>query len=310
MTYKPFLQVDADSTAYFARQLETIKKKTYDEKTRPLKGLSLLPRSNEAHPGASTITYRSYKDIGIAKFIADYATGNIPKVNVIGVEVSQPIRTFAVGFDYSIQEVDQSNMTGQNIPARKAIAARKATEQLLNRTALLGDAEFGLNGFLNFPGNTEYTVPADGTGSSKLWSTKTPDQIVRDIRGMINAVEVTTNGVEIPNTVLLPQAQYKYVETTRMGSNTDTTILQFMKTNFSDIKTWMWLTELATLGTGSTTRMMCGMVDPDHVQFEVPRAFEMLAPQARGLGWEVPTHGRTAGVLEYYPLAFAIAEGI
>lgn len=306
----PILHVDDASTAVFNRQLETVKAKSFDEKSRPLKGLALVPITSEAHPGATTITYRSYKGVGVAKFISDYASGKIPDVTVIGSEVSQKMRTFANKFNYSVQELEASRMTGMPLNARKIVEARKATEQLLNRTCLLGESSVGLRGLLNFPGNTEYTVPADGTGSSKTWATKTPAQIVRDIRGLINAVAVTTNGVEVPNTVGLPQTQFSYLESTIMSSGSDTTILQFLKKNFSDITNWVWLSELATIGTGGTARMWCGVVDTDHVNLEVPTMFTMLPPQAKALAWDVPCYGRTGGILEFYPLAFAYGDGI
>ena len=303
-----FLHVDAENSAYFNRQLEVIKAQTYDEKPLPLKGLTLVPMTSNTPAGADLITYRSFKLIGIAKFISDYASGNIPSVDTIGTETSQKIKTFADKFSYSIQELAQASMNNVNLPARKAIGARNMVEQLLNRTVLLGDSNFGLRGVLNFPGITAYTVLADGTGSSKLWSTKTPDQIIRDMRGLINAVYISTNGVETPNTFLMSQANYTYISTVRMGTANDTTILEFAKRNFTDITRWDWLPELATASATAGDRLYCGVFDNQHIEFEVPVPFTMLPPQPKSLAFEVPCYGRTAGVLCYYPLAFAYGD--
>ena len=303
-------RMDAEQSAFFARQLESVKTRTYDEKTRTLKLLTLIPRATGTPVGAEEVVWRSFKGIGYARFLNDYTLGNVPKANVIGTENRVKIQTYGEGFDYTIQEMNNAALTGLPLNARKAIEVRKHVEQLLNKTAATGAAEYNLKGLLNYPGITSYTVPNDGTGSTKTWATKTPDQIIRDIRGLIDSVEVTTNGVEVPDTVLLPQAKYSYLASTRTGSSGDMTLLEFIKKNFPQIKTWDYLTELSGLGAGGTDRMFCGRFQSDAVELEIPQLLEFVAPQARGLVWENYAYGRTGGVIVYYPLAFAYGDGI
>lgn len=302
--------MDTEQSAYFARQLESIKTQTYDEKTRPLKLLEAIPKDTSIHPAADEVIWRSFKGIGIARFLNDYTMGNVPKANVIGTENRVKIQTFGEGFDITVHEMNQVSLTGMNLSARKAIEVRKHVEQLLNRTAVSGAPEYNLKGLLNYSGITEYTVPNDGTGSTKTWATKTPDQIIRDIRGLIDAVEVTTNGVEIPDTVYLPQAKYSHLASTRTGSSGDMTLLEFIKKNFPQITRWDYLSELTGFGAGGTDRMFCGRLTADAVQFCMPKALEFVPPQAKGLVWENYAYGRCGGVTVYYPLAFAFGDGI
>lgn len=305
-----FEHTDAENTAFMQLQLEFIKPQLYNEKSRERKGMGLIPIGRTVPAGADTVSYRRYKSIGIAKFISDYASGNIPRVDLIGTKESREIKPFATSVGYNIHELQQAAFTGLNIPAEKLVRARDAVEELLDRTILVGDADFGFEGILNNSQFTEYTVPADGTGSVKGWPKKTSDQIIRDIAGLINAIFVGTNGRENPNTILLPMAQYTYISTTRMGTTNDTTILEYAKKAFPQITKWDWVPELSTIGASGTARMIALTVSPLHIECEVPVTFEVLPAQARGLEFEVFCHGRCGGVKVYFPLAFAFGDGI
>lgn len=306
----PVERMDAEQSAYFVQQLAHVQVRTYDEKTRPLKLLAMVPKDTATPPAADRVEWRSYKGIGVARFLNAYTLGNVPKANVIGTKQVQEIQTFGEAFEYTIHEMNQASISDLPLEARKAIEVRKHVEQLLNKTVATGAADYGLKGLLNYSGITEYTVPNDGTGSTKTWSTKTPDQIIRDIRGLIDSVEVTTKGVEVPDTILLPQAKYSYLASTRTGSSGDRTLLSFIKENFPQITTWDWVPELTGLGAGGTDRMFCGRMQQDAVQFCLPKALEFTPAQAKGLVWETYAYGRCGGILMYYPLAFAFGDGI
>ena len=59
-------KLDASEMIFFQRQLESVKKKTYDKKYPNLKARSLLSPDFTTHPGAKTITYRSFSTFCIA----------------------------------------------------------------------------------------------------------------------------------------------------------------------------------------------------------------------------------------------------
>lgn len=109
--------------------------------------MALLNISTEAGAGAEYITYRQYDSVGVAKIIANYAD-DLPRADVTGKEFTSPIRGIGIGYGYSVQEIRAAEMTGKALDARKASAAMKAHEQLINRLIFNGDAEYGLPGFL------------------------------------------------------------------------------------------------------------------------------------------------------------------
>ena len=63
-------------------------------------------------------------------------------------------------------------------------------------------------------------------------------------------------------------------------------------------------------GAGGLDRMAVYRRDPDALTLEIPQDFEMLEEQARGLEYVTPCHSRIGGVIVYYPLSIAFADGI
>ena len=190
------------------------------------------------------------------------------------------------------------------------MTARRAHDEQMNKMALKSDPVNGTNGLLDYPGITEVTLQSDGTGSSKLWKNKTADQIVRDINDMVNAVMEPTFAREVPDTLLLPIAQYNDIATRRIGEAGEKTLMKYILENSPYIKRIDWLSELKNFGAGSTDRALVGRFDEDHITLEIPQPFEQFEPQQEGMEYTIPCHSECAGTIIYYPLAFAYADGI
>lgn len=303
------MKLDTAESAFFQRQLEHVKTGAYDVKYKELVAMNTFPISTEAPSGAKEITYRSYSMVGIAKIIADYAH-DFPRVDVHGEEKSAKVRGIGDSYGYSIEEIRGSIMAGTNLEQRKANAARRASDEFVDNIAWNGDSDYDLQGFIDYPGITSYTVPADGTGASKLWSTKTPDQINRDITGMVNAIITPTKKREQPDTLLLPTEQYNYISSTRMTGGDSTTIMTFILNNNPFIKRIELVTEMVGAGTGSTDRMMLYKNDPNNITLEIPQPFEQFDPIQTGMEFEVICHQKTGGIIIYYPLSVCYGDGI
>lgn len=306
---KDVMKLDANESAFFKRQLEYIKSQTYDTKYKNLKATTLIPVSTEAPNGADSITFRRFSKVGFAKIVSDYAN-DFPRVDVYGEEQQSPVHSIGASYGYSIKEIRRAQMAGLNLNQRRADTARRAIEEEIDSIAWDGDSDYGLNGLIDYPGITEYTVPADGTGSVKLWSAKTPDKIVRDVTGMVDAIVDTTNGREAPDTLLLPITQYLYIANTRMTDGNDKTIMTYIMDNNPFINTIEWVVELAGAGAGATDRMMLYTRSPNNLTLEIPQPFEQFSPQQKGMEYEVPVHAETGGVIVYYPLSVCYGDGI
>lgn len=302
-------RLDANESAFFNRQLETIKAKTYDTKLKNLKALTIIPVNTSGSNGVDLITWRSFTQVGRAKMISDYAT-DFPRVDVYGVEQSVKVKGFGDSYAYSIKEIRRSQQAG-GIPLdqRRALAARRAIEELIDNLALFGNSATGLNGLFNYSGITTYTV-ANGAGGSKTWALKTSQEIVADMNGMVDSVMIPTKAREVPDTLLLPLAQYNLIATKQMGTVNDTTVMQYFLKTSPYIKRIEWFNELTGAGSGATDRMMVGTFDEEHITFELPQPFEQFTPQAEGMAFKVPCHAEAGGVIIYYPQAFSVGDGI
>lgn len=299
---------DAGESAFFVRELEYVKSKSYDTKQKKLKAMMLIPVSTEADEGAENITYRRYTQVGTAAIVSDYAE-NSPRVDLFGEEVTSKVYTISDSFGYSRQEIRRSRMTGKSLDVRRANAAKRAYDEKIESLTWSGDTAHNMSGFIDYPGITSYTVP-NGSGGLKTWVSKTPDEIVLDVKGLLLAVTDTTNGIEEPDTLLIPYAQYMDIATRRMTDGDSMTVLGYIKQNFPMLRNIEWLTQLKSAGAGSTDRMMVYPKNPDNVTLEIPMNYTQLPPQVKGLGFEIMTEGRCGGVIVYYPLSIAYGDGI
>jgi hypothetical protein len=303
------VRLDRGESAFFAREAEHIKAKTYDAKPKELKALLLIPINTDAGPGATTITFRRYTGVGFAKIISDYGN-DFPRVDVYGVEDSIKVYSIGDSYGYDIMEIRSAAMTpGKNLELRRALTARRAHDEKVNNLALKGDVEHKIQGFLNYPGITETSLPADGDGGSSRWKDKTVDQILRDINIITNGVMIPTNNMEVPDTLLLPLEVYNLLANKRLGDN-EITLLKYILDNNPTIKKIDWLTELSGAGAGKTDRVLCGKHDDEHITLELPQPFEQFDPLQKGMEFTIPCHSRCGGVIIYYPMAFCYADGI
>lgn len=313
-----FVNLDANESAFFSRELENIKAQTYDVKYPELKAMSLIPVSFEAGPGAETITYTQMDEVGMAKVISNYAD-DLPRVDVKGKQFTSLIRGIGDAYGYNIQEIRASAMAGKNLPTRKANAARKAIEQKINVLAWNARANDGENagliGLIYAPNITKGTVTT-GVGGY-LWSQKTPEEILYDMNKAVDDVLALTKGTEIPDTMLLPIAQHSLITTTYRSTTSDLTILDAFLKNRPSITKVEWVAELkdvnpvpSTLVASNTDIMIVYKRSPDYLTLEIPQPFEQLETERRGLEYVTPCHARCGGVIVYYPLAINIVEGI
>jgi hypothetical protein len=301
-------RLDRAESAFFARETEYILTRTFDAKPPENKGLLLVPMARGLPLGITEITYRRYFEAGESKVIADYAE-DYPRVDVFGEEYTAKVYDIGDSFGYSIREIRNSMRTGKRLDQRRAMAARKANERKLNKITLLSSTDCGTFGLLDYPGITEATLPADGTSGSKSWNNKTPDQILRDITDLLNAVIHPTNGAEVPDTLLLPLKIWTRLTTLRLG-DTEISLLKYIRDNFPQITRIDWLNELAGMGAGGSNRVFIGKFDADHVENQIVTYFEQLDTERKGGTYTIPCQSSTAGVIVYYPQAFAFADGV
>lgn len=304
--------LDADGAFFFQRQLEQIKARSYDVRYAELKARELFPVSNEGGPGVTSITYRTYDQSGSAKIINAYAD-DLPRADVAGKETTIPVRSVGTSYGYNLDEIQASQLTGASLDQRRANAARRSIEQVVNDVAFYGDAESGLPGLFSNPNIPTGNVVNPGSGTE--WVNKTPDEILFDVNDLFADIFETTKMVERGNTLLIPPAQWSYIMSTPRSANSDTTIAQYLVQNspyLNSMEDIIPLNECHAANNPllSTDAMVAYDRSPDKLQLEIPVELEWLPVQQKNLEFTVPGRNRLAGLNIYYPLSLAIATGI
>lgn len=310
------VNLDDATSAFFSRELDVVKAKTVDIRYPALKGLSIVPPSYDTPAGAQTVTYQSYDMVGVAKFISNYAD-DLPLSDIKGREYTVRVRSIGQAYQYSIDDIQAAQLAGKPLDQKRAAAARKANDVLVNKTIFFGSAEHNMFGLLNHPNVTKAQAAASGTGSARTWASKTPDLILADLNTAYSNARKLVKDTEVLDTLLLPIDGHALISTTARSSTSDTTILEFWLKSHPDVKRVEVLNELtdlaidpATGGAGPVNAFVIMCSDPDCLQVEIPQVFTQYAPQERNLAFVVPCLSKIAGVNIYKPLTVNIISGI
>lgn len=298
---------DADASAFFERSLLYILSRTFDTKQQFLKAAEAFPVSTEVDPGAPSFAYQGYTMYGQAKAISDYAN-DFPRADIYGEEKSRNVVSYGTSYGWSIDEVRRAALSariGRNprLNERRAQAARRAADEIVNTTAWKGNAKKKIPGFIDYPGITKVTNAYGEIGAV------TPDEVIAMFSDAFNGVSVPTNGREVPNAIILPLQQFNTLRHRRL-TDTGVSILSYLRENFPEITYFDWIQELAGAGENGTDRMMIYRRDPMNLEMHMPLPFTTYTAQQRGLEWVVPCEIKTAGVVVYYPLSVAYMDGI
>lgn len=299
-------RMDAKYTAILAKQLESVKVKTYDIVYPKLKARLFIPVDNSADTGAETVTYRQWDAFGMAQIIANYAD-DIPLVDALCEEFTQKIQSLGLGYQYSIQDLRRSAMSGAQLDQRRARQCRRGVEQSIENIAANGHTAGGLTGIAN---NSNVTLVSPTTGT---WSSATGAQMVADMMKLTSAMVIANLETFEPTDILLDIASYQRFSTTRISTTGDTgkTALEAFKESDPygvNVSSWNKLALADAAGTGP--RAICYHKSPDVLTLEIPQEFEIFPPQQDNLAFKVPAHARTGGVIMYYPIGASYMDGL
>lgn len=300
------MRMDSKFTAVLEKQLEYVKAQTYDIVYPEMKARQLIPVNNDVDPGAETIVYRQWDDFGMAQIIANYAD-DLPLIDALVEEFSQRIHSLGAAYQWSIQDLRRSAMSGTSLDQRRARSARRAIEQQIENIAALGSAKAGLTGFAKHA-NIPLVSPDTGT-----WSGATGAQMIGDLNKLVRSVVTTNKETFLPDTVLLDVTLYNLIATTRISTtgDTHTTVLQAFLQSQPYVKQVIPWHKLALANAaGNGPRAICYKRDPEVLTLEIPQEFEQLPPQAKNMAFQVPVHARIGGVIVYYPIACAYMDGL
>lgn len=303
-------RLDAAESVFFLRQLEQQLAESFDTKYIENKALQFLPVDTSIEPAAESVRWESFSHSGAAKLLASPGD-DVPRVNVTGQEFFQGLKSYTLGYEYSVDEIRAAAMANRPLESDRAMAVRRGLANKLDDVAFSGDSAAGLTGFNGLSNVHTYSTP-DGAGGDKQWSLKTADEILADMNGMCNQVLTATGEVERVTRLLLPTSNYTLISTRARSTTSDTTILRFFQLNRPEVEVMSWeRLETAIAAGGDSTRRMIGY-RPDRMalRFLLPIAFEQQAPQLHNWSYRVNCRVKTGGVINPYPKSVIYGDQI
>lgn len=286
----------------------------------------ILPVDTSAPDWTGSIAFKTLDFAGEPALLGNRAA-DIPMVDIASSKGSVSVHDYAIGYDYTIGEVNQameisrnSRSAGINFLAEKANATRQLTEQFLDKAFFIGDertvdvktglfndadvATYTTGDFL--PGGTDKTIEAILAGTN---AETVANELLQLFNQAVEQVRVTqTNTIFRPTHIGLPPLQLGKMRTYRIPNTSDTLITYLERvinvTFFEHIS-------LTGIGAGSTDRMMVYTRDSKFVKAHMPRVFGLEAPATKdNLRFTSAGIVRIAGTELRIPKQHAYVDGV
>jgi hypothetical protein len=163
--------------SFFTQQASVIEAAVYRIKYPDVQYPSLIPVDSSANEWAKSVTFFSIDKTGAADWF-HHSAHDMRMADIQRTKAEKNIEMAGIGYRYTLEELGQAMLIpGFQLTTERAESARRAYEEFIDRIAFFGDTAKGWTGLVNDATATRSDAIADGTGSSRLWSTKTGDQI-------------------------------------------------------------------------------------------------------------------------------------
>lgn len=311
------MQLDAQAAfGFLVPQFYNLETTVYEVRYPEFDYASIVPVVTEGNAWAAGTVFYTSDQTGAAQWQGGGAF-DIPYADIQRTQLTAPFYMAAIGYEWNLEEVNRARMTGIDIGADKARAARRAAEQFLWQLATTGNTEKNMTGLFNDANVSAADVAANGSGNVTWWYDKTPAQILKDINDGISGVYSSSNETEMANTVIMPTAIRDYLASTQLSSGSDETILSYLlKNNSYTAETDQPLLvranrALATADPGGDGRVVIYRRAPDVVRFHLPMPHQFLPPfQKASMVWEVAGIMRAGGTEVRLPGAIRYLDGV
>ncbi len=234
-------------------------------------------------------------------------------------KTASPLYLWGMEVSYTIPELESAIRLGRPVDAQKLVGLQLKHQMDTDEMVYIGDTTVGKFGLVNNPDvQTDY-VAADGAGSSTLWSTKTPDQILRDVNELLSSVWAASGWAVVPDKLLVPPTKFAYLVSQKVSTAGNMSILEFLRQNSIslakngkplEILPVKWLVGRGEpVETEQTDRMVAYTKDQRRVRF--PMVPLQRTPLEFRSIYHITTYFGRLGVVEFvYPETLGYRDGI
>ena len=240
------------------------------------------PRDIVAETGGGWVDFTSTMNV-------DYATSGANAESLVGgatdvittvqANVNKDIfRVFTWAQAMKIPFVDSQKFQtiGRSIDSILDKGIRLNYNKSIDMLVYQGFKNVGITGIVN-DDNIVSSLAPEGASGDTLWSTKTVDEILWDINKALVEAWAASEYDEsaIANHILLPPAKYAYIQSTRIGTSGDESILSYILKNNLAVNQGKTLTIVPCrwctgAGTGNKDRMVVYVNNKDFLYFDLP----------------------------------------
>jgi len=302
----------ANATMFIERQLTHLRSKIVDVQYSPLKALKYLPLATDIPIDASTYAWQVYDITGRAR-IGNINAKDIPRVDTNAKELQGKVVSILDSYGWTVQDLRTAARLQQDLPTRKAMAARTAINREIDeimRTGFstsTGQTATALGGFVNCSDVNYSSVTTHNWFLTA--GTTTPEQMVADLNVLAFQPFINTKELYAPDTLILSNGMYKIATMTKMSSASSISVLKYFLDNnpfIKNVDTWYALDDA-----GHTTgydRAIAYARTAEVLEAVLPIQFEQFPAQQEGLEYVIPCHARCGGVKIYQPAAMQYAD--
>lgn len=242
----------------------------------------------------------------------------------IGLDIGKtanPLTIWSQEVSWTIPELMSAEKLGRPVDSQKYEGMKLKYNMDLDAQTYVGDTDINVTGLFNGAGITANSV-ATGLSGSKLWSQKTPDEILADVNALLNGTWAASGWAVFPDKLRLPPDQFAYITSQKVSNAGNTSIMTFLQENNIvktgqgidlDIKPVKWLIGLAaggTIGTADGHNRMCAY--NKQINFvRLPVTLLQRTPLEYRSLYQITTYWNRVGVVEFvYPETIQYADGI
>jgi hypothetical protein len=313
-----YLFGDAAQQAFsFAVQTaQVIEPQVYEIQYPEVQYPNLLPVDTSGNEWAKSIGFYVTDKVGQAAWF-NHLAADVPFADITRAKYEVGVEMAAAGYYWTMEEIGQQMMIPNlNLMTARASAARRASEEMIDRIAFFGDTTKNWTGVTNDANVTITNAPADGTGSSALWSAKTANLIARDLNLILTGIYTTSLTTEIADTVLLPPDRFTTLAQSIVTNTAVTGLTLVQQSNAYTALTGNPLNirtvrGLETAGAGGVARAIAYRNNMEILKLHLPMPFNFRpVMQTTPLRFDVPGIFRTGGVEIRRPGSMRYLDGI
>lgn len=234
----------------------------------------------------------------------------------------QPMRLWGAEVKYTVPELVKAQKLGTPIDVQKVEAMNLKRNMDLDQLVYFGDSTLGFGGLINSSSAVgSVSNVANGAASAPQWTTKTPDEILKDVNEILTAAWQASGWAVMPNRLLLPPAQYGYIAAKMVSSAGNQSVLTYLLENNIctksgtklEILPLKWLIGAGSGGTpgqlGTVDRMVAYHKDKKYVQY--PMTELLRTPLEYRSLFQITTYWCRFGQVEFrYGVTAAYRDGI